>query len=351
MDRNIDVLVIGAGQAGLAIGYYLTQTKRSFILVDASKRIGDVWRNRYDSLVLFSPRAYSSLPGLALTGDLKGFPSKDEIADYFETYANYFSIPVSLDTKVEKLEQNGDKYKAVTSQGDITAKNVIIATGPFQNPFIPKLQGKFSDSIHQIHSSDYRRPQQLPEGPALVVGAGNSGSQIAAELSKSRKVYLSTGHEPIFLPDRILNRSIFWWLDVTHLSKVSAGSKLAKYLQKTEPIIGMELKPLIESGKIQVKDRTVSSDEQIIKFEDGTENRVNCIIWATGFQFDFSWINIPNVLDHQRRPIHQKGVCPVEGIYFLGLPWLSRVGSAQLNGIGHDAKHLYNHLKNRNFSK
>lgn len=345
MKKNIDILVIGAGQAGLAIGYYLKQTKHSFVLVDAVRRIGDVWRNRYDSLILFSPRRYSALPGMALPGDPAGFPTKDEMADYLETYANYFAIPVHLHTKVERLESLDDTYQAATSQGDFMAQNVVIATGPFQKPFIPKLPGALSENIHQIHSSEYRRPSQLPEGPVLVIGAGNSGAHIAAELSNSRKVYLSVGHEIVIIPRQIWKRSIFWWLDISRLSRVSVGSRLAKFLQKTEPIISMELKPLIASGKLHVKERAFSFHEKEIAFTEGTKISVDSIIWATGYQFDFGWVDIPGVLDEQAKPIHQRGISPVKGIYFLGLPWLYRVGSAQLNGIGFDARYLYELLR------
>ncbi len=344
MKKNVDVLVIGAGQAGLAMGFYLKKTKKSFVLVDVANRIGDVWRNRYDSLVLFSPRRYSSLPGMAFPGDPEGFPTKNEFADYLETYANFFSLPIQMNTKVEKLEQLDNKYRVVTSQGEITAKNIVIATGPFQKPFIPQLEGKISEHIYQIHSSQYHRPSQLSEGSVLVVGAGNSGSQIAAELSSSRKVYLSSSQELKMIPHRVLNRSIFWWFNVLMLSKISVESKLSKYLEY-EPIIGTELQPLIKSGKVEIKGRTHSFHEQEIKFTDDTKITVENIIWATGFQFDYHWVHIPGVLDDKNKPIHKRGISPIKGIYFLGLPWLYRRGSAQVSGIGYDAKYLSKHLK------
>lgn len=345
LSKNVDVLIIGAGQAGLAIGYYLSQSNQSFILIDAASRVGDVWRNRYDSLVLFSPRKYSSLSGLAMPGDSAVYPTKDEFADYLEAYATHFSLPIHLNTKVKKLIQADDSFEVSTSRGRYTAQKVVIATGPFQKPFIPQLDGPGSKSILQLHSSDYRGPYQLAPGPALVVGGGNSGAQIALELAQSRKVYLSAGHEMVFIPREILKRSIFWWLDVTRLARVSNGSKLAKLLKKTEPVIGMELKPFLENGKVIVKDRAVSLQDQEVGFQDGAKISVSNIIWATGFRFDYSWIDIPGVLDSQGKPIHQQGLSPVTGVYFLGLPWLSRVGSAQINGINYDAKKIFINLK------
>lgn len=345
MHRYVEVAVIGAGQAGLAIGYYLKKSGLSFVLLDESEKVGDVWRKRYDSLILFSPRKYSSLPGLALPGNPGGFPSKDELADYLETYADHFSIPIHLETKVEKLEKAGEDFRIETSKGEWRANQVVVATGPFQKPFIPQIKKDIPESICQLHSSEYQSPSQLSEGNVLVVGGGNSGAQIAAELSETRNVSISTGHELIFIPREIWKRSIFWWLDVTRLSKVSVESKLASYLQKTEPVIGMELKKLIERKQVQVKERTVSLQGQEVIFEDGTTWQTDNIIWATGFQSDYSWIDIPGVIDHHHKPVHQRGISPVEGLYFLGLPWLSRVGSAQLNGINYDASQVINHLK------
>ncbi len=346
MKTEIDVLIIGASQAGLAAAHFLKAKNISFLIIGKEKYIGEVWRNRYDSLVLFSPRRYSTLPGLALAGDPEGFPSKDEVAEYLESYANHFSIPVSLNTKVERLEKIDNKFMAKTSKGVWIANKVVIATGPFQKPFIPKIDGDLSNGVFQLHSLEYQRSSQLPDGNVLIIGAGNSGSQIATELSMSRKVYISTGHDIVFIPHQILKRSIFWWLDRLYLSKVSVDSKIAKYLQKTEPVIGMELKKLIEDSKVQVKERTVSFQGKEATFKDGTKMKVDTIIWATGFQYDYSWIDIPDVLDQQKKPIHHRGISPIKGIYFLGLPWLSRVGSAQLNGIDYDAKRLYKHFSN-----
>lgn len=347
---KVDVLVIGAGHAGLTMAYYLKQNNRSFVVVDASKRVGDVWRNRYDSLLLFSPRRYSSLPGMSLTGSQEGFPTKDEFAHYLESYAKKFSLPIHLNTKVEKLEQTGGFYQVETSQGQYIAKDIVIATGPFQKPFIPSLEGSGSTSVLQFHSMEYCSPAQLRKGTTLVVGGGNSGVQIATELSKNQKVYLSSGHEMVFIPRQILSRSIFWWLDLTRLSKVSVDSKVANLLKKTEPVIGLELKPLIKSGKVIIKERAISLHNEEVSFNDGSMIKVDNIIWATGFRFDYNWIDIPGVLTSQNKPVHRRGISPVRGIYFLGLPWLSRVGSSQINGINYDAKNISDYL-NKDMNK
>jgi putative flavoprotein involved in K+ transport len=350
MVKVLDVLVIGAGQAGLAMGYYLNQTRLSFLLTDSFDRLGSSWRRRYDSLILFSPRSYSSLPGLLLSGDPEGFPSKNEIADYLEGYASYFSLPVSLSTHVERLLTRDDNYIAVTRNGNIEARNIIVATGPFHKPYIPEVDGKVSNHIFQLHSSLYLRPSQIPEGPVLIVGAGNSGAQIAAELAKTRKVFLSIGHKISFVPTRILGRSLFWWLDKLGVLRVNVNSWLGKFLQRKEPVIGIELKSLIKKGKVNVVGRLASIDGDEAEFSDGSKIKINSVIWATGFKTDYNWIQVDGLLHSYGRVIHERGISLIPGLYFLGLPWLHRRGSAQLGGVGYDAKFLCNHLLNRSKS-
>jgi len=345
LDIDIDVLVIGGGQAALAMGYYLKKSEHSFILVDSSTRVGDAWRNRYDSLVLFSPRAYSSLPGMALPGDPEGFPTKNEMADYLEHYCNYYSIPIRLNTNVMKLEKIEDKFIATTIHGRLIARSVVIATGPHHKPYIPDLPGFMSASVLQLHSSEYRNPSQIPSGPTLIVGGGNSGTQIAAELSDRGSVTISTGEDIIYIPSRIFNRSIFWWLRVTRLYKVPNTSRLANILKKREPVIGLEVKSLIKGGKINIVNRVTSLRDNQVELMDGSRLTVANIIWATGFRNNYSWIEIPGVLDSQNKPIHHRGISQINGIYFVGLPWLSRVGSAQINGVAYDAKHLSEYIQ------
>jgi putative flavoprotein involved in K+ transport len=205
-----DVLVIGAGQAGLAMGYYLKQAKLSFLILDKGSAIGESWKKRYDSLTLFTPRSYSSLPGLSLKGEEKMYPTKDEITDYLSLYANTFLLPVQLNTYITLLDKDDNCFTLSTNQGEFQSRNVIIATGPFQQPYIPDFSQYLSDKVLQLHSSEYKNCNQMIEGTTLVVGGGNSGSQIAVELSHSKEVYLSVGHQLTFLPQDIGNKSIFW---------------------------------------------------------------------------------------------------------------------------------------------
>lgn len=179
MRAEIDILIIGAGQAGLAAGYYLKQANKSFLILSKEKSIGDVWRNRYDSLVLFTPRWYSALPGLRLEGEPNGFATKNEIADYLARYAIHFDLPVQLNTEIRSMTKEKDFFIVRTNAMEFIAKKVIIATGPFQKPFIPDIASKVPHDMYQIHTADYKKPSDLKKGPVLVVGAGNSGAQIA----------------------------------------------------------------------------------------------------------------------------------------------------------------------------
>lgn len=351
MDTHPDVIVIGAGQAGLAIGYYLKELNLSFVLLDESERVGDVWRNRYDSLQLFNPRNYCGLPGYRMPGNPHECPMKDEFANYLEEYAACFSIPISLKTKVDRLEKNGNLFKIVTTKGDWKAEKVVIATGPYKTPFIPEIRKQLSANVRQLHSSEYKRPSQLKAGNVLIIGGGNSGSQIAVELSSSRNVTVSSGRRLFFLPKLIGKRSFVWWLDVLHISRISVTSRLAKYIQIPEPIVGLELKRLLKANKVKKKKRTIKLHEQKADFQDGTTMAVDNVIWATGFRQDYSWIDIDGVTDQVSQPIHHKGISPLKGLYFLGLPWLSMMSSAQINGAGSDAKRLARYISTGRASK
>ncbi|MDM5326323.1 NAD(P)/FAD-dependent oxidoreductase [Neobacillus sp. CF12] len=339
-----DVIVIGGGQAGLSIGYYLKQTNLSFLILDRESAVGASWKNRYDSLTLFTPRSYCYLPGLSLKGDEKKYPSKDEISDYLSLYANTFSLPIQLNTSVLNLDKK-DHFILNTTQGEYHCKNVIVATGPFQKPFIPEFSQLLSENILQLHSSKYRNPNQLKQGDTLVVGGGNSGAQIASEISMERKVYLSVGQKLKFLPQDIANKSIFWWFDKIGVLKVNVHSKVGQFIKnKSDPIFGFVLKSQLNEGKVILKPRATSASKNDVFFHDNTSLRVSNVIWSTGFKSDYSWIKIPTELNEKGLPIHQRGTTSINGLYFLGLPWQYRRGSALLQGVGTDAKYIVEKL-------
>ena len=342
---NYDVIVIGAGQAGLSMGYYLTQKNASFLLLDQENEVGESWKKRYDSLVLFTPRRYSALPGLTFPGNQESFPTKDEVADYLKCYAAHWQLPIQHGTTVTSLKKQEEHFTLDTNNETYYAKQVVVATGPFHTPFVPKISQELSQDVYQLHSSDYQREQQLPPGPVLVVGGGNSGAQIAVELSKTRKTYLSVGQNPTFLPLTIGGKSIFWFMDKLGIYRKSPDSWVGKKLQKkADPLFGSELKKALAKQEITLLPRTMSTAGSRVVFENGQETTVQNVIWSTGFIPSYEWIDIPNVLDEKGRPVHEKGVTPQKGLYFLGLPWQTCRGSALLLGVGNDAEALGDYI-------
>ncbi|NGP46415.1 NAD(P)-binding domain-containing protein [Bacillaceae bacterium SIJ1] len=346
MSHTFDVVVIGAGQAGLAMGQALWKTGLSFVLLDQSSQLGETWRTRYDSLVLFTPRRYSALPGLAMEGDPQGFPTKDEFAEYLVHYAQTYMLPVRLNTEVRQLTTDGARYVVTTSVGEVYyAQHVVVSTGPFQTPFVPNMPGINKTRIKQWHSGEYQRPSQLNDGAVLVVGGGNSGAQIAVELAATTSVYLSVGHPLRALPQTILGLSTIGWLKKLGLLSVPYQARLASFLQ--DPLIGREIKAFIKGGRIEMKPRTQALEYDHVTFADGSAIKVEQIIWATGYQSHYDWIDIDGVFDRQHRPLHQRGVSPKKGLYFLGLPWLSRRDSALICGVGRDALYLRGVIQKR----
>jgi putative flavoprotein involved in K+ transport len=333
-----DVIVIGAGQAGLAMGYYLKKLGLNFVLLERAQRVGDSWRNRYDSLTLFTPAEYDSLPGLNFPALKGSYPNKNQVADYLESYAKHFALPVQLQTKIETLEKRGDGFHLQTTRGAFAAARVIVATGPFQTPFIPGLAKELDTSIIQLHSSTYFNKGQLPDGEVLVVGSGNSGLQIAEELLASHSVTVAQGKVQPFLPQKLLGQSLFWWMERSGVSRITVTSRLGQRLKERDPVIGSSLSKLKQKG-LKLVSRVVEAKEQTITFADGKTLTPESIIWATGFRSDYSWVRLP-VFDTGGKPIHREGITSVDGFYFLGLSWQRTRGSALLGWVGQDAAFL-----------
>lgn len=335
----LDVLVIGAGQAGLAMGHQLRNSGRRFLLVDGHAHVGDSWRQRFDSLVLFTPRAYSALPGMALSGDPDGFPTKDELADYLEAYVTRFSLPVQTDTEVYRLDRQDDLFRATTSRREtILARAVVIATGAFQQPVIPVLSELISPDVSQLTPESYRNPGNVPPGTVLVVGDGATGRQIACELSGSHDVLLATGRTRKVTRDHILGRSVFWWMDRLGFVRMSPQSRIGRKLKAADPFPGkhLELDRLRERG-VTVAGRLGQANGRTVTFASGERLDIDAVIWATGYRDRTEWVQVPGAVDAEGRFVEAWGVSPVPGLFFIGRSWQTSRGSALVTGVGRDA--------------
>ena len=341
--EHVDVLVIGGGQAGLALGWHVRQSTRSFLLVDAGPEVGHVWRSRWDSLRLFTPAEYDALPGMAFPAPDGTYPTKDQVADYLRDYAATNELPVRLNTRVTRLTTDRDRFIAETTTGSVSAEQVVVATGPFQTPIIPAAASVLGRDVVQLHSAAYQNAQQLPDGPVVVVGAGNSGLQIAAELAATRDVIVAIGTRPPGLPQRFLGRDLFWWMTKLGLMDKTAESRLAQRVRaKGDLVIGTRWRDLADLG-VETRPRVVRTSGRTVTFDDGSSTEVSGVIWATGFRPDYSWLQVPGVLvDGQIA--HRRGITNVPGLSFLGLPWQHTRGSALLGFVRHDAEWLAGRL-------
>jgi putative flavoprotein involved in K+ transport len=333
------VLVIGGGQAGLAMGYHLARRGNDFVILDAAPRVGHAWRSRWDSLALFTPAAFSALPGMAFPGDPDRYPGKDEVADYLAAYAARFHLPVHAGERVHALRPGPGGWTAETSTGRYEAAQVVVATGPFQQPVIPALGRDLPDAVVQLHSARYRNPAQLPPGDVLVVGAGNSGMQIAEELSRTHRVHLAVGDRMPRLPQRVLGRSVFWWLEKAGLLDVTVDSGLGRRMSRRETLIGNTPRMLRRRHGVRLLGRAVEARGDTVFTAGGESVRPASVVWATGFRRDYRWIEAP-VFAANGTPLHRRGVTPATGLYWLGLSWLQTRGSALLGWVGRDAEHL-----------
>ena len=401
--EKIDTLVVGAGQAGVAMSEHLSNLGVPHLVLERD-RIAEKWRTgRWDSLVANGPAWHDRFPGLEFDDvDPDAFPSKERVADYFNAYARKINAPIRTGVEVKKMERNADRpgFTIETTEGMIEANRVVAATGPFQCPVIPPIAPK-DEKITQIHSADYRNPGQLPEGAVLVVGAGSSGVQIADELQRAgKKVYLSVGsHDRP--PRTYRNRDFVWWLGVLgewdaeamkpgteHVTIAVSGAHGGQTVDfrglANQGITLVGLTKSFNDGKVTFQSDLVDNiargdknylelldsadayiDRNGLDFPEEPEARnilpdpecvtnpileldlaeagVTSIVWATGFAVDYGWLNV-NAFDENGKPQHQRGVSTEPGVYFVGLPWLSRRGSSFIWGVWHDAKHIAGHI-------
>ncbi|WP_082547087.1 NAD(P)-binding domain-containing protein [Rhizobium sp. Root149] len=342
-----DVLVIGAGQAGLAAAHALEAAGIAFLIVDASPAVGDSWRNRYDGLTLFTPRSISALPGMPLVGDPDGYATKDEFAEYLARYAAKNSYGVISATKIVKLLRVGRLFEAFTADGlMITSRAVIVATGSFPVPRIPALSRFVPVSVDQLHVADFQGAYSIADGAVLVVGDGASGRDVALSLSATHRVLLAGGRKRRLLPEWILGRNVWWWLDRFGLLRASANSFIGRRIREADPFPrrGNDDQSLARTGVIR-RPRLTEIDGGMVVFEDASREVVRTIVWATGYVDDFRWIEIEGATGRNGDAIHSGGVSPVDGLYFVGRPWQRNRASGLIAGVGDDASFVVDHLR------
>ncbi|HZN84492.1 MAG TPA: NAD(P)-binding domain-containing protein [Mycobacterium sp.] len=338
-EERFDTVLIGAGQAGLAVGYYLTRQRRNFAIVDAGERVGHSWDRRWESLRLFTPAHFTYLPGMRFPGPRGHVPSKSEMADYLRSYAARFALPVRMAWRVDELSRDDDGYVINSAGRRLRADSVVVATGPAMRPQVPDVADQLDPATVSLHSTDYRNPDQLRDGTVLIVGAGNSGAEIALDVAPAHGVILAgrdTGRLPVSIGGplyRVMNLVL------------TAESRLGRRLManvnsgKGTPLVRVHPRDLAEAG-VERAPRVVGQVEGHPRLEDGRVLGVANVIWCTGYRPDYSWIALPH-FPHQEQPAHRRGaVVGNPGLYFVGLPFLYRMASSLVAGVGPDAKHI-----------
>jgi putative flavoprotein involved in K+ transport len=354
--ESVDVVVIGGGQAGLSVGYYLKKRGLRFVILDAEKRVGDTWRKRWDSLRLFSPARYDGLAGMPFPAPPSSFPTKDQMADYLEAYATRFQLPVRNGTRVERVHKRGGRYVVEAGTRRFEADHVVVAMANFQRPRIPDFAAQLRSDIVQIHSSSYRNPGQLKGGGVLIAGAGNSGSEIAMELSRKHSVWMAgrdTGHVPFRIDGlfarllllRIVFRVVFHRL-LTIRTPMGRNVR-AKSMNHGAPLIRVKPADLLAAGVERVP-RIVGVREGLPLLADGRVLDVSNIVWCTGFHPGFSWIDLPLVFEENGAPCTDGGLVESEsGLYFVGLHFLYAFSSVMIHGVGSDAARIVKTIATR----
>jgi putative flavoprotein involved in K+ transport len=348
-EQHFDTVVIGGGQAGLAMGYYLARQDRDFVILDAGDSVGETWRNRWDSLRLFTPAFHDGLPGMPFPAPGNYFPTKDETADYLEAYAKKFALPVRFGRYVDSLARHGEGYLVSAGYEHYVTEHVVVATGPYQHPKIPDFAVRLDPENVQLHSSAYRNPDQLPEADVLVVGAGNSGAEISVDLAATRHSYLS-GRNAGYIPVGLIHNHLSLWLaDHVLTTDTWLGRKMTEaHRDQGAPLVRLKPKEIAAAG-VELVPRVEGVVGGKPHLADGQVLDVDVVVWATGFRFDFGWIELP-IFDDGGYPVHHRGVVDAApGMYFLGLPFQHTPTSEHVGGVGNDARHISEHIASSRF--
>jgi putative flavoprotein involved in K+ transport len=351
--ERFETVVIGGGQAGLSTGYYLQKRGLPFVILDATDRVGDSWRVRWDSMRLFTPAKFDGLAGMPFPGSRFRAPSKDEMGDYLESYAERFDMPVRSGVKVERLSRDGGRFVVQTRNGRLEADQVVVATGAFQTPKVPAFARDLDPAIVQLHSIDYRNPSQLREGGVLVVGVGNSGADISIEVARSHPTWLA-GRESGHVPVRIDGFAARFVIPVVrfmghHVLKWTTpiGRKvMPKMKTMATPLIRVKPKDIVSAG-VQRVPRVAGVRDGLPLLDDGRVLEVANVIWCTGSRQEFSWIDLP-ILDETGTPRHRRGIVADQpGLFFVGLHFQYSATSDVITGVGRDAEYVAKHIAAR----
>jgi putative flavoprotein involved in K+ transport len=353
--QHVETLIIGAGQAGLATGYRLRQCKRDFLIVDSQERIGDGWRRQWDTLKLYSPARYDGLPGMAFPARPWSFPAKDEVADYLEAYAGRFGLPVELGQRVDHLTTDGEGFLAKLGRRTITADNVVVATGTFgRTPFVPDFADRLDPMIMQLHSSEYRRPAQLHDGPVLVVGASHSGADVAYELAETRPTILC-GRDPGQIPVRldapmfkvVFPLVVFMFSHVLTRRTPMGRKEKDQFRFHGGPALRVKRSDLLARGVERVAARVEDVRDGRPVLDDGRVVDVANVVWCTGFKQAFDWIDLP-VFDERGWPEELRGVVDrAPGLFFCGLAFQSAAASMLIAGARRDSAYVARRIVQR----
>ncbi len=350
-DKQFDIIVIGGGQAGLATGYFLRSLGLDFVIFDAEARVGDAWRKRWDSLRVFTPARYDGLPGLRFPAPGHVHPSKDQVADYLELYAAHMRLPVRTEVRVDSVVRNGDRFVVAAGDRRYEASQVVVAAGAYHHPHVPDFASRLDPTIRQLHSRDFRNPSQLQAGAVLVVGAANSGAEIAYDAAASHETWLAgrdTGKVPFHIEsyaERVAVRAV--WFALNHILTVDTpvGRKARPAMRvHGSPLERVRSADLAEAGVNRVYSRVIGVRDGLPLLDDGRMLDVTNVVWCTGFRPDFSWIDLP-VIGDDGWPLEERGVvAAAPGLYFVGLPFMYSFTSPLIGGVGRDAEHVVRHV-------
>jgi putative flavoprotein involved in K+ transport len=353
--ERFETIVVGAGQAGLSVGYHLAKRGRPFVILDEQRRVGDNWRRHYDSLRLYSPARLDGLPGMAFPAPAWTWPTKDEMAEYLERYASAFELPVRGGTRVERISRNGSGYAVDCGDRRLEAENVVVAAGTFGRPFTPAFASALDPGIVQLHSTEYKKPGQLKDGPVLVVGAAHSGADVAIDVASAHRTILcgrDTGQFPFNIEGR--GARLFGWRVMSFLARrvftlrTPIGRKMRPEIRAHGgPLLRFKRRDLEAAGVERTTARVAGVRDGKPELDDGTVLDVQNVIWCTGFKQDFGWIELP-VVDEDGWPLEERGVVPsAPGLYFTGLAFQYAFGSMLILGAGRDAEYVAEHIAGR----